>query len=286
MPYFISFKESRRVWEKIESESQQENISAPAASSVSNEGEASSSSARAAVSVSSGQNTAAKVRKAKLPKLTLSKFDRCPTTWALFCDCFASAVHENSQMDNIEKFQYLKSLLEKTAAKTISGLPLTTSSNYLEAIELLKARYSDKQIIIWKHMDALMQLPRVSSREDLQKLRFIYDKTEGTVRSLQGIGITSETYGTFLTPVIMGKLPPDLSLTLSRKLCEEWNLNSLLKALGTELTLREKCSLTSGASATSSRPREEMSQQSYYRNNPRQPTATSTTAHYNFDVAQ
>ena len=53
-------------------------------------------------------------------------------------------------------------------------------------------------------MDTLMELPRVSSGEDLQKVRFIYDKTEGIVRSLQGIGITSETYRTFLTPVIMG----------------------------------------------------------------------------------
>ena len=178
-------------------------------------------------------------------------------------------------MDNIEKFQFLKSVSEKTAAETISGLPLT-SSNYLEAIELLKARYSNKQIITSKHMDTLMQLPGVSSSEDLRKLRFIYDKTEGIVRSLQGIGITSETYGTFLIPVIMEKLPPDLRLTLSRKLCEEWDLNSLLKASGTELTLREKCSLTSGASATSSRPREERSQQSHYRNNPRPPTTTST----------
>ena len=211
---------------------------------------ASASSASAAVSVSSGENTTAKVSKAKLPKLILPKFDGCPTSWAPFWDCFASAIHENSQSDNIEKFQYLKSLSEKTAAETISGL-----RNYFEAIELWKARYSDKQIIISKHMDTLMQLPRVSSSEGLQKLRFIYDKTEGFVRSLQGIGINSETYGTFLTPVIMGKLPPDLCLTLSRKLCEEWDLNSLLKALGTELTLREKCSLTSGASATSSRPR-------------------------------
>ena len=220
---------------------------------------ASASSDSAAVSVPNGENTAAKVSKAKLPKLTLPKFDGCPTSWAPFWGCFASAVHENSHLDNIEKFQYLKSLLEKTAAETISGLPLT-SSNYLEAIELLKARYSDKQIIISKHMDTLILLPRVNSSEDLQKLRFIYDKTEGIVRSLQGIDIASETYGTFLTPVIMGKLPPDLRLTLSRKLFEEKDLNSLLKALGTELTLGEKCSLTSGASATSSKPREERSQ--------------------------
>ena len=117
-------EESRK---SIESESQQENVSAPAAPSVSNRGGASASSASAVVSVSSGENTAAKVSKAKLPKLTLPKFDGCPASWASFLDCFASAVHENSQLDNTEKFQYLKSLLEKTAAETISGLPLTSS---------------------------------------------------------------------------------------------------------------------------------------------------------------
>ena len=163
-------KNQEQSGRSIESEIQQENVSAPAAPSVSNEGGPSSSSASAAISVCSGENTAAKV----------SKFDGCPASWAPFWDCFASAVHENSQLDNIEKFQYLKSLSEKTAAETISGLPLT-SSNYLEAIELSKARYSDKQIIISKHMDKLMQLPRVSSSEDLEKLRFIYDKTEGIV---------------------------------------------------------------------------------------------------------
>ena len=126
-------KNQEESGKSIESESQQEKGSAPAAPSVSNEGGASASSASAAVSASSGENTAAKVSKAKLLKLTLPKFDGCPSSWAPFWDCFASAVHKNSQLDNIEKFQYLKSLLEKTAAETISGLPLT-SSNYLEAI--------------------------------------------------------------------------------------------------------------------------------------------------------
>ena len=101
-------------------------------------------------------------------------------------------------------------------------------------------------------------------------------KRMGSQEVYKELVLLQKTYETSLTPVIIGKLPPDLHLSLSRKLCEEWDLNSLLKALGTQLNLREKCSLTSGASTTSSRPREERSQPSYYRNNPRQPTTTST----------
>ena len=66
------------------------------------------------------------------------------------------------------------------------------------------------------------------------------------MRSLQGIGVQADTYGTFLTPIIMGKLPSDLRLILSRHLGEQWNLDSLLKDLGVELQLREKCVLGAG----------------------------------------
>ena len=59
-------------------------------------------------------------------------------------------------------------------------------------------------------------------------------------------GVQADTYGTFLTPIIMGKLPSDLRLISSRHLGEQWNLDSLLKEFGVELQLREKCVLGAG----------------------------------------
>ena len=61
-----------------------------------------------------------------------------------------------------------------------------------------------------------MQLPRVNDGSDLKQLRQLLDGTEAAVRRLQGIGISTETYETFLTPVIMGKIPQELCLILSR----------------------------------------------------------------------
>ena len=49
-----------------------------------------------------------------------------------------------------------------------------------------------------------------------------------------------------LTPIIMGKLPSDLRLILTRHLVEQWHLGSLLKEFGVELQLREKCVLVAG----------------------------------------
>jgi len=71
------------------------------------------------------------VVKMKLPKLILSRFNGNNTT---FRDCFKSAVNNNPVID---KFNYLNSLLEGAATRSIQGLPLSEKS-YLAAKEILK----------------------------------------------------------------------------------------------------------------------------------------------------
>ena len=180
--------------------------------------------------------------KAKLPKLTLPRFAGDPTKWTTFWDSFSSAIHSSEELNEVDKFQYLKSLLEGSAAETISGLPLT-SSNYSHAVDLLAKRYGSKQVIISKHIEELMKLPKVNDGGDLKQLRQLLDKTESAVRSLQGIGISTDTYGTFLTPVIMAKIPQELRLILSRSMSDEWDLDTVIKSFADELQIRERCAL-------------------------------------------
>ena len=172
-----------------------------------------------------GSTVSAKSCKAKLPKLSLPIFSGDPVAWTTFWESFSSAIHQNADLSDIEKFQYLQSLLQKSAADTIRGLPLT-GVNYKEAVDLLQSRYSNKQVIVSSHMEILLQLPKVNTSEELKKLRLVFDKTESVIRSLQGIGITPEMYGTFLTPILMSKIPNDLRLILSCKLSDEWDLHS------------------------------------------------------------
>ena len=74
--------------------------------------------------------------------------------WTTFWESFESAVHKNLSLSNINKFNYLNSLLDQSAADAIVGLPLT-SSNYVEEIDILKQRFRNKQLIINRHMEAL-----------------------------------------------------------------------------------------------------------------------------------
>lgn len=177
--------------------------------------------------------------RARLPKLTLRSFDGDITKWPSFWDSFESTIHGNEELSDIDKFNYLKSLLEHTAKDAISGLTLTTV-NYQEAVEILKRRFGSKQQIISKHMDILLNLDPVVSTS-VKALRHLHDHVESHVCGLKALGVNSETYGSLLLSVLLSKLPADIRLIASREISEdEWSLDALLKIMERETVARER----------------------------------------------
>ena len=83
----------------------------------------------------------------KLPKLTLSTFNGEMTQWTTFWESYESAIHNNADLSDVDKFNYLNSLVECTAQDAISALALS-SDNYHEAVATLKKRFGNKQQII------------------------------------------------------------------------------------------------------------------------------------------
>ena len=135
--------------------------------------------------VSNANSSSTTKNKVKLPKLFIKRFSGRPTEWTSFWQSFNSAIHSNTDLNDIDKFNYLHMYLEQSAADTISGLELN-SANYHEAIKLLTNRFGNKQIIVRSYMDSLLKLPVVETM-DLKKLRSLYDHIEGSVRSLSSV---------------------------------------------------------------------------------------------------
>ena len=157
-----------------------------------------------------------------------------------FWDSYQSAVHLNSELTDVDKFNYLRSLLDHSAYDAIAGLTLS-SANYKQAIEILRKRFGNTQVIISKHMDTLMSMDPISSDRHLNDLRRLYDHTESHVRSLRSLGIEAASYGALLSPVLLAKLPPDLRLIVSRKVSESnLDMDALLSTFEEELTARER----------------------------------------------
>jgi hypothetical protein len=170
----------------------------------------------------------------------LRKFSGDPKSWQSVWDSFEAAVH-NSGVSKIDKFNYLKSLVEGNAASAIDGFALT-ADNYESAVRLLKDRFADPQIIISSHMEELLNLPAVSDIHKVSKIRQLYDSIETHIRSLRNLGIDSNSCGSLLVPLIVSKLPEEMRLIVAQNLEKnEWNIDKLLCKFKLELEARERC---------------------------------------------
>ena len=127
-------------------------------------------------------------------KLNMKRFSGDLTKWTTFWDSFSSSIHENPFLSKIDKFNYLISLLESTAAEAIAGL-MSTDANYEEAVSVLQQRFGNPQLIINRHMEALLNVPGISSHQGMRGLRKLHDG--------------------FLTSVLINKLPPELRLIIT-----------------------------------------------------------------------
>ena len=122
-------------------------------------------------------------------------------------------MNKNPTLSAVNKFNYLKALLVGQAASAIQGLSLS-ESNYGAALELLQQCFGQTQQIISAHMDELLKLPCCGG-DNVTQLYAVYDKISVNVRGLEAIGVTADQYGSFLIPVIMGKLPADVRIQIA-----------------------------------------------------------------------
>ena len=175
----------------------------------------------------------------RLAKLTIQPFDGNMTLWTSFWDSFDSAIHQNPGLNEVDKFNYLRSLLRGSARDAFSRMMLT-EANYAEAISVLKLCFGNKQHIITKHMDILMNADAVTSPHNVPALRHFHD-VESNVRSLKALDVAAETYGSLLATVLMNKLSNNLHLIIGRKIGEaDWQLDAIMTELLQEIEAHER----------------------------------------------
>ncbi|GFX64729.1 integrase catalytic domain-containing protein [Trichonephila clavipes] len=177
----------------------------------------------------------------RLPKLTLESFSgkdisSFPSFWARF----NSAVHENSSLNDVDKFSYLKSVVTSDAELAIRGLTLT-SENYAKAMKILENWFGRKELIVDFHMNRLLNLTLVRKSFDVIALRNLYDQLEINIRGLESLEISPDSYSCLLFPIIMKAIPPDLALEYYKKHNEtQSQITDLTAYLRSEVESRER----------------------------------------------
>ena len=79
----------------------------------------------------------------------------------------------------------------------------------------MKARFGNKQQIINRQMEILLNLESVTSRYHVRSLRELHDTVESNVRSLKSSSVSSESYGGLLSSILMNKLPQEFPLVIT-----------------------------------------------------------------------
>ena len=130
--------------------------------------------------------------------------------------------------------------------RAVAGLKLT-SENYAD---ILKKRFGNKQQIISRHMETLLELETVTSPNNIKALRRLYNQVEFQVRSLKSLEVSLNSYGNLLSSLFMIRLPQELRLIISRQIGdEERHIDEIMTIVEREICARERAfSSTSGES--------------------------------------
>jgi hypothetical protein len=86
-----------------------------------------------------------------LPTLNLKSFSGNYKEWLSFENSFKSVISENTTLNNLQKFQYLKSCLTEEAFRSIQTLELKEET-YSEAWKILEKRFKQSWLIGQDHI--------------------------------------------------------------------------------------------------------------------------------------
>ena len=152
----------------------------------------------------------------KLPKLQLKRFSGDMREWLPFWEQFDVAVHQNLQLSEAEKFYYLEGSLVGAAKRVVDGFT-ATSSCYEAAVSLLKEQYGDTEKIIDNHMQKLIALRPVTTRNDAVGLRNLYNTITTSIRTLTALKVPTQQYDVMLKTVLLRCMPVELRVDYHRR---------------------------------------------------------------------
>ncbi|CAK1584845.1 unnamed protein product [Parnassius mnemosyne] len=145
----------------------------------------------------------------RYPEISLPSFSGGMNDWLEFRETFDSLINQ-SQMNSIQKYKYLRSCLQGGALEVVSSLEFT-SENYSLAWNLLCERYNNPRLLINKHLKGLFNMETISFQAS--SLRSVIDNISKHLRSLKSLSIPVSEWDLVIIHFISSKLP----LSIQRK---------------------------------------------------------------------
>lgn len=139
-----------------------------------------------------------------LPKLSIPIFSGELAEWTAFWNLFTALVMNNSEIQNVEKFIHLKSLLSSEPLDLINSLTLT-NDNFLIAVNILEDRYDNKILIINDHIKNLID-PSHIIKGNAHSLRIFLTHIKKHLKSLENLNVPVKEWDLILLYLFLQKL--------------------------------------------------------------------------------
>ena len=150
-------------------------------------------------------------------------------------------MHNQPLVQELQKFSYLKSCLKGPAFISNLNFELR-AENYGPAVQLLKERYSHKNVLRKARLDSLEKLAPVSNSRDVPRLKRLYEGVESHCKALLVVNVMPHEYTTTMVPKLLEKLPMDVRIKINQTMDENEDLkiNEMAEELREIVRIREK----------------------------------------------
>lgn len=139
----------------------------------------------------------------KLPTISLPSFDGSYENWLEFRDTYLSMIHNSEELDDIQRFHYLRSALTGNALQVIKSLEFS-ASNYKIAWDLIEGRYDNKNLLVHNHVKSIFSVQPLT-KESAAYIRKMVDSIVRNLRALKTLGEPIEYWDTLLIYIIVSK---------------------------------------------------------------------------------
>ncbi|XP_055904775.1 uncharacterized protein LOC129940450 [Eupeodes corollae] len=130
----------------------------------------------------------------KIPPIKPPTFSESYTSLRSYHDIFTSLVHNDPDLNEIQKMNFLKGSLTGDAECLLHHLDLS-SGNYARAWDLLKERYDHKRVLVNSYLKVFFGQP-IQSEKSAETLKSLLDTTIEVVHSLENLGLPVKDWDT------------------------------------------------------------------------------------------
>ena len=148
-----------------------------------------------------------------LLKLDIPKFSGEKSKWVTFRDLFLSSVHNNQDLSNAQRFQYLRSYVTGDAESLIRTIPIT-EDNYQLAWENLMDAFNKPSLVVSSIFERFLGCQTVSPNHC--NLRTTFNLFRETFETLERQGEYAQSQDALAVHLMVKKLDQNLTLAWAK----------------------------------------------------------------------